>query len=456
MKVNIHKGKTLGGISTGFIKNAAVFTAEEGLALGDFYKLTLPFHNLYVTTSPEIIQKAFVANGEKYQKSKIYWKQLKAVTGNSIGTLEGKQWIELKTLEQQFYKPSAIQECLTAIGATIEKHLINWKKESPPGNEFDVSVLFSQLNIEIILKTVFGFSDFENLPGLAKAIEDGENIIAWRSKYPWRPFTGWLTGQNYSAKKDLKVFDDYIRKNFNDAAPESLTRVLYNSLPSSFTEKEKLQRIRNELIVHLGAGTETAAVSLTWTLYLLNRHPEVLAKLEAEVNKYQSDDIENVKEILMNLPYLQQVLNESLRLYPPSHAIVRDCVLEDTIAGQKIKKGTTIFASVYAFHRNPRLWQEPELFKPERFSEEAKSKIPDYAFIPFGVGKHTCIGRYLAMPILSLTLYKLLRNFKILPNNAAMLKPVTLSTLKPESAVRIKLIQIPGTGSERKFLKWIS
>ncbi len=437
--MNIHKGKNLLGISFGFIDNAALFTAEEGIHLGDFYKLTLPFHTIYVTTGPEFIQKAFVGNAARYKRSKIYWKQLKAITGDSIGTLEGKAWTELRSFENHYYKPTYVQRYLDTVGTIIEKHISHWKQGVPKQGEYNIAALLSQLNIEIILKTVFGLYDDKNFAGLAKAIEDGENIIAWRSKYPWRPYSGWLTGQNFSTRKDLSVFDDFVSRNLPVAKPDYLAKKLYAALPASFTEKEKAKRIRNELIVHLGAGTETAAVSLTWTLYLLVRHKDVLTKVNKEIDSLQGTA--DMHTIMQKLPYLKQVTEESLRLYPPSHAIVRDCVESDSVAGHTIKPGDTIYASVYGVHRNPRLWPNPEVFNPERFSEENKKHIPDYAYIPFGVGKHTCIGRYLAMPVLMLTLYKLLKNFTIANQFYEELKPVSLSTLKPHKELILHLVK---------------
>jgi cytochrome P450 len=436
--VKVHKGKNLLGVSFGFIDNAAVFTAEEGIVLGDFYRLTLPFHTIYVTTSPEIIQKAFVGNDANYRKSKIYWQQLRALTGDSIGTLEGKAWTELRSFENHFYKPTYVQRYLNTIETIINKHIESWKRNAPAQNEYPVSMLLSQLNIEIILKSVFGFYDTCSFNDLVHAIEDGENLIAWRSKYPWRPYTGWLTGENWKGQKDLAFFDAFVRRILPAAKPDYLAKKLYHALPDTLSEKDKIKRVRNELIVHLGAGTETAAVSLTWALYLLVKHPEVLEKVNKEVDSLT--EVVTIHTILHKLPYLKQVTEESLRLYPPSHAIVRDCADKDTLAGQEIKEGDTIYASVYGIHRNPRLWPQPEVFDPERFSEENKKLIPDYAYIPFGVGKHTCIGRYLTMPVLMITLYKILKNFSIASTIHPNLKPLSLSTLKPDKEVRIKLI----------------
>lgn len=405
--------------------------------MGDFYKLTIPFHTIYVTTSPEVIQQAFVVKAENYRKSKIYWQQLKAITGDSIGTLEGKEWSELRTFENQFYKPTYVQEYLQSIVSIIEKHIRHWKEKVPVNKEYNISALLSQLNIEIILKTVFGLEGDENLAVLANAIADGENIIAWRSKFPWRPYSGWITGENYRTKKDLKVFDDFVEKNLPTASPDFLAKKLYYSLPDSFSEAAKLKRVRNELIVHLGAGTETAAVSLSWTLYLLTKHPEILEKVEREVGKVEEST--DIFLTIKKLPYLKQVIEESLRLYPPSHAIVRDCKEEYYIKGHKISMGETLYASVYGLHRNPGLWDEPEKFNPDRFTEENKKHIPDYAYIPFGVGKHTCIGRYLAMPILMISLLKIIKNFKIENKGHELLMPLSLSTLKPDKEVKLNL-----------------
>lgn len=438
MSLAIHRGKNILKMSTTFLDNAAVFTATEGIALGDFYRLTLPFHTIYVTTDPALIQKHLVINGQKYEKSKIYWGELKAIIGEAMGTYEGEQWLGMRSLQQPFFKVATVQTYWSDMGHLIDKHIEQWKADEPKDNTYNISELFSVLNIDIILKTVFGLEDIANKQELAEAIALGENIIAWRSKYPWRPYTAWLNGQNQATKRYLKTFDEFTANSLTNASNGSLTQVLYDSFPAHFSKKEKRKRLRNEFIVHLGAGTETAAVSLSWTLYLLARHPQELALVEQELSDVFATS--HTAFPVDQLIYTKQVIEESLRLFPPSHVIIRDCVEEDVIEEQKIKCGDTLYASVYGIHRNPRIWEQADEFIPERFSEERRKNIPDYAFIPFGVGKHTCIGRYMAMPMLIMSLAKILQEFRIELINDRSHQPVSLSTLKPEKPILMRLL----------------
>ena len=136
---------------------------------------------------------------------------------------------------------------------------------------------------------------------------------------------------------------------------------------------------------------------------------------------------------------MEQVINESLRLFPPSHALIRDAVYNDSIYGTLIKPKNTIYISVYGIHRNPKYWKNPQEFNPERFDEVNFKKIPKYAFVPFGAGKHSCIGKYLAMPLMKLIIAKILIKFKLELKNSKNIYPISLSTLKPSKEIEFNL-----------------
>lgn len=417
----------IAGLSSGFLKNAARYTAREGLSHGAFYCVKFPFRSVYITTDPEVIHHVFIANDKKYRKSKVYWQQLRKIIGDSIGTLEGDDWLNLRNVEHTFYKPSAVQQYLPLLEDIIAKHIISWKGAPETLKEFDITAHTARISVEIILKLIFGIKKEEDLDMIIKALGSGEDIIAWRSKYPWRPFIGWLTGHNYPLRKNIAAFDKLIRENFDKSAINSMTRELYDFLPAAFRHTGKLRRIRNEMIVHLGAGTETTAVSISWIFYLLARHPHILQLTEDEILKGSSS------------AYCEQVIAEALRLYPSSHALVRDCTEEDKIQGITINKGAIMYASVYGLHRDARIWSEPDVFDPERFNSKMKAGIQPYNYLPFGAGKHTCIGRYLAKPIILQTMIEIIKNFRIHPYTGPEIMPLSLATLKPSEKILLKM-----------------
>ncbi|MFT3945412.1 MAG: cytochrome P450 [Agriterribacter sp.] len=195
-----------------------------------------------------------------------------------------------------------------------------------------------------------------------------------------------------------------------------------------------MKELRSELIVYLGAGTETAAVGLGWIIYLLAKNRDKLARLRAEILKVTGGNSVGVNH-LNDLVYADYVVKEGLRLYSPSHTIVRDALEDDYVNGIAIHKGASVFISSYALHRNPAYWKAPLDFIPERFEAEPVK----YSYIPFGAGKHTCIGRYIATPVLILTLAAFVQqfDFKLADNEIRL--PQSGSTLKPHKPILITL-----------------
>ena len=421
-----------------FVNNAALFSVNEGFKYGDFYKLTLPGHKIWVVAKPDVIQQITVSKKQFYTKSKIYWKELKKIIGDGLGTLEGEEWMILRQSQQQFFTPAKVQEYLPGMAKLISAYIHKLKNTSIKG-ETDLVHLLAAVNTEVILKQVFGVYDEVDYGKIASSIADGEATIAWRSKYPWRPFLANFTGANQRAKKHLLYFDG-LTKAFTESEKTTKNGMLKHLLSSLHIRVgvEMLRGIRNELIVYLGASTETLAVAEGWTLYLLWKHPEILQKVKQEIKEVtlgESLDYTHINRLI----YTKAVVEESLRLYPPSYGIVRDCLADDTLDGKPVKKDDTLFINTYALHRHPGLWQNANKFDPNRFLGKKREEIPAYNYLPFGAGMHTCIGRFLATPQLIFTVAAMIQNFDIEFITKSEILPESLSTLKPKGGFKVIL-----------------
>jgi cytochrome P450 len=149
--------------------------------------------------------------------------------------------------------------------------------------------------------------------------------------------------------------------------------------------------LRDQILTLFFAGHETTATTLTWLHYLLSQHPEVRARMQDEISRVLGSAVPTM-ESLDALTYTDQVINETLRLYSPIHSISRVALEDDTIGGYFIPAGAMIYVSLYATHRLPQIWPEPDKFDPERFAPEADRGRPRFAFIPFAAGHRNCIG----------------------------------------------------------------
>ena len=151
------------------------------------------------------------------------------------------------------------------------------------------------------------------------------------------------------------------------------------------------QQVIDEIKQYLWAGTETTALTLAWSLYLLSQHPEALERIRAEARAVcgERDPVWNE---VQQLTYTRMVIQETMRLFPPIWALIRIAAGDDEIGGHKIKAGDKVVILAYVMHHSPKYWEEPEKFDPERFAPERAKKRVKYSYLPFSAGKRSCIG----------------------------------------------------------------
>ncbi len=171
---------------------------------------------------------------------------------------------------------------------------------------------------------------------------------------------------------------------------------------------------------------------MTWTLYYLIQHPQVLAKVKTELQ-----DISLSENAVPYFPYLKQVIEESLRLQPPAWMMTRRAIESDQIANYLIPNGSHVLICPYAIHRHPLFWENPESFIPERFSAENKATQHRYSYLPFGAGPRTCIAAQLALLEAQIILATLLTRFDFSFSQKKKIKPQALVTLGIKDGLRL-------------------
>jgi cytochrome P450 len=205
-------------------------------------------------------------------------------------------------------------------------------------------------------------------------------------------------------------------------------------------------QLRDEAVTMLLAGHETTALALTYAVYLLCTHPEVAERLRAEVDaaftgnapplRGASFDAAAVDPVaLCALPYLNAVVRETLRLYPPAYAIGREVIEPFEIDGYALTKGAQITISQYAVQRDARLFPEPERFRPERWLDGAQDGLPRFAYFPFGGGPRVCIGNHFAMMEIAVVLACFVRRLELELPPGHRLKLAPLVTLRVDGGL---------------------
>uniref|UniRef100_A0A8B9YAR8 unspecific monooxygenase n=1 Tax=Bos mutus grunniens TaxID=30521 RepID=A0A8B9YAR8_BOSMU len=229
-----------------------------------------------------------------------------------------------------------------------------------------------------------------------------------------------------------------------------LLQLMINSQNSKEIDNHKalsdIELVAQSTIFIFG-GYETTSSTLSFIIYELTTHPDVQQKLQEEIDATFPNKAPPTYDALVQMEYLDMVVNETLRMFPIAGRLERVCKKDVEIHGVTIPKGTTVLVPLFVLHNNPELWPEPEEFRPERFSKKNKDSINPYVYLPFGTGPRNCLGMRFAIMNIKLALIRILQNFSFKPCKETQipLKLYTQGLTQPEQPVILKVCPRPGT-----------
>jgi cytochrome P450 len=254
----------------------------------------------------------------------------------------------------------------------------------------------------------------------------------------------WLpTRRNREEKRALRRIDQLLNRFIAEhrasrEAPADLLSVLLAATDEESGIGMSDRQLHEEMMTLFLAGHETTAMALTWTWYLLSRHPQVEEKLVDEVSRVLKGRPPTVAD-LAQLPYTEMVVRESMRLYPPAPGVAREPIEDVRIGGYDVPRGSLITVNTYAMHRDRRFFDDPERFDPERFGPGWEERIDRYAFLPFGGGPRVCIGNGFAMMEARLILATVVQRVRLSLEPGQQIVPMQLVTVRPKHGMRMRV-----------------
>jgi len=213
--------------------------------------------------------------------------------------------------------------------------------------------------------------------------------------------------------------------------------MLLSSVDAETGEPLQREEMLNELMTLFLAGHETSANGLSWMMMLLGQHPEVVAKLQEEVDRVVGKELVTFDH-LMQLNYTRQVIDESLRLFPPAWIIGREALSPDQIGDLHLKKGDNISIFIYGLHRNPNYWEAPDEFRPERMTAEKKKAFLPNQYLPFGNGPRLCIGHQFAITEMQIALATMIQRYTFERLDDTPVSMIPSITLRPGDPLRFR------------------
>jgi cytochrome P450 len=364
-------------------------TTEQGLV-----RVTVPGQQFCLVTDPDALEQVLATEESRYQKAEIVRDRLGRLQGGSLVLLDGDQWRERRSLVTPAFAKPQVQ----AAGPLTTAHATERVEAWPTVRAVDIQEEMQSLSLSILGQALFGLDLRGERTPIHEAAEDIMARLDLRSPTAYLP--EWIpTPTNYRFRRAISTLHDRLdavvaADPSDTAASESPTPNLFSVMRSAGLPDETL---RDELIALLFAGYDSTATALTMTLGLLGAAPEVQSRLQAQIDDRFGDE-RPTADALDQLPLLDAVVRESLRLYPPQYLLFREPTEPVRLAGYRIEPSTTLALAPWVVHRSPRFWDDPAAFRPDRWltDETTQDGRPQFAYLPYGRGPRQCLGVHLA------------------------------------------------------------
>ena len=372
--------------------------AEQFGRFGDIYKASIYGTRVYVTRDPRHAQHVLRENWQNYTKGQAI-KRVALLLGNGLMVSEGEFWKR----QRRMIRPAFHRAVVEGLGKTITDANIallgRWEKASRDGSSVNVTRDVSGMVLEVVLRSIFGNNYEQVAPHFSILSEETARNLGFAKTF--RHFAG-------------VIFDLAAQRRDRKAQATDILGMLMEARDQKSGEAMPDRQLVNEIKTLIVAGHETTASTLSWTWYLLSRHPEVEEKLSHEIDYLAVSEYPRIDEV-MKFAYTRQVIDEAMRLYPPGWLMTRKARKEDLLGEYFVPAATEIYVSPYFIQRNPKLWVEPDRFNPDRFDPSHSKDRHPLATLPFSAGPRNCIGEVFARIEMQIHLMTIARHLRLRP-----------------------------------------
>jgi cytochrome P450 len=426
----------LDGVFSPFRRDPLTFLAAAAREYGDIVGLRFLHFRTYLITHPDYIEDVLVHHPRKFVKGRVLQAN-KRLFGNGLLTSEGDFWLRQRRLAQPAFHRARLAAYANTMVEYAERMVAAWQD----GEERDAHQEMMQLTLQIVGKTLFDADVSHDAREIGKTIT---LLLDFSSDFRRLIFTPkWLpTPRNIQTTLAIRRLNKVVygmiaerRASGRDAG--DLLSMLLAARDEDGSQMDDRQ-LRDETLTLFLAGYETTANLLAWTWWLLATHSSVEKKLYEELHAVLGGRSPTIDD-LPRLVYAGQVITESLRLYPPAWGMARLAIEDHEIAGYPVPVGTGLAIAQWITHRDPRWFEAPEEFLPERWAGDLQKRLPRFAYFPFGGGPRQCIGNMFALMEGTLVLAAVAQKFRLILMPDAQIVPMASITLRPKNGVPVRL-----------------
>lgn len=426
-----------------FVENPIPVIDEAISTYGDTYMTRIiGGRRIVMSREPVFAQHVLQKGNKKYQKSELQTDALGKYVGVGLLTANGEYWLRQRRLIQPAFhkgKLASLVALMSDVVTEFMEEVVDRVKRSP---ELDISELMMELTLRVVSKALFSSDiDESKILELGKAINLLQQHIVREVRMPmfswWRKINGQARVARKISQEARQLLLDIIQhRRKAGGSHDDLLDMLIHSKYEDTGEGMTDEQLLDEALILYVAGYETTAMSLGWTLHALREYPDCAERLKANLDRHPGP---HTMESLMQPDYITQVIEETMRKYPPAWILDRIALENDNIDGIPIRKGDLVGLYVYGTHHNPNIWDQPSEFDPDRFAPEVKKNKPSYAYFPFGGGPRMCIGYHFALLEMKIAVIEFFKRFSLPEPSGHEPAYKPLITLKPRENIVLRL-----------------
>jgi cytochrome P450 len=391
----------------------------------------------HMVMDPGAIRRMLLEELDNYPKSIVTKNLLRPAIGESLFIAEGAHWRWQRRTAAPVFSHRNVMNLAPIMTAAAEQSAARVAAAGP--RAVDMAAEMVRTTFDVIADVTFSGDGMFDVDAVHRGIDAYISEAGKISLFDILGFPDWvprpgrvMSGGSVAEMK--RVADEAVearRARGSEGVPDLLDLLLDGEDPET-KRRMSTPELRDNLLTFIVAGHETTALTLGWSLYLCAFDQAVQDRARAEAQAVLGGRAATGADVA-RLPYIRQIIDEALRLYPPAGIISRTAQVADTLCGRDIRPGDTVIIPIYALHRNHQLWPEPDAFNPDRFAD--RKTIERYAYLPFGDGPRICIGASFALQEAVIILATLLSRFRFTPVPGRDPDPVMILTLRPQGGV---------------------
>lgn len=393
----------------------------------------------YLVNEPELIRNVLQRDHDQFTKPSVFG-ALQEALGYGLFTSDG----DLHRRQRRLMQPAFHKECMERYVGLMSECLDTCDKEWDDASERDVARDMNKLTMRIVTKCLFSTTIDEEIDAIGNALSSIIGDLTNRILSPLGPFQGRLPlPSNFRFRRSIARIDSSIfkvieqRRAQGDALIDDLLAIMMQVRDADGSSMSEDQ-LRDESVTLFVAGHETTAIALAWAIYESARNPRIQMQLQAEADREQLPAHPTLKDV-SRLTYARRLFQESLRFYPPVPFFARQARDEYQLGDFTLPPGSIVALSPYVTQHDSRFYPYPEMFDPDRWTEEFRESLPKFAFFPFSGGPRVCIGEQFAWAEGALALSTLARRWHFELVSHQNMQPSRMGTLRPANGVRVRL-----------------